>query len=96
MEAGWLGTTSSQGAGANGYIGQAATSTAYPRTSFSGTGGGGGGGSQWARVEGANAGSGKVIIKYAGTKTLASGGTVVVNGGNTYHVFDSSGTFQIL
>ena len=56
------------------------------------TGSGGGGGSGTSNTGGAG-GSGLVIIKYSGTTTKATGGTITTSGGNTFHTFTSSGTF---
>jgi hypothetical protein len=42
---------------------------------------------------GGSGGSGIVIIRYAGTTTKGTGGTITTAGGYTYHTFTSSGTF---
>jgi hypothetical protein len=55
----------------------------------SGTGGGGGGNQGGT---GGNGGGGIVILRYKGG-VRASGGTVTVSGGYTYHAFSTSGTF---
>ena len=56
--------------------------------------GGGGGGACRSSGDGANGGSGVVIIRYAGTQ-VATGGTVTQVGGYTIHTFTAGGTFQI-
>lgn len=61
------------------------------------TGGGGGGGSYWSPnggwTTGSGAGgSGRVLIRYAGTP-LATGGTITQSGGYTVHEFLTSDTF---
>lgn len=59
----------------------------------SGSGGGGSQDSTGAAAGSGNGGSGVVIIRYAGTVTRGSGGTVTTSGGYTYHTFTSSGTY---
>ena len=54
--------------------------------------GGGGGGKLTGGVFG---GSGVVIIRYPGTGSIASGGTITYNAGYTYHTFNSSSTFVL-
>lgn len=61
------------------------------------TGSGGGGRGRWNAGSGTGGagGSGLVIVRYSGSQVIGStGGTVVENGGYTYHTFTSSGTFR--
>jgi len=53
---------------------------------------GGGGGGSYAST-GGTGGSGVVKIRYAGSGSQATGGTITYNGGYTYHTFTSSGNF---
>jgi hypothetical protein len=91
---GWTGSYNDSNTGRGGR-GHPTFGSVAPQSSASGSGGGGGGGPYFGSTAGANGGSGRVIIKYAGTTQLATGGNVVVHGGNTYHVFNSSGNFQV-
>jgi collagen type III alpha len=43
----------------------------------------------------ANGQSGSVIIRYPGTTTKATGGTITVSGSYVYHTFTASGTFTV-
>lgn len=43
-----------------------------------------------------NGESGSVIIRYPGTTTKATGGTITVSGSYVYHTFTGSGTFTVL
>jgi hypothetical protein len=54
--------------------------------------GGGAGGKTTGNVSG---GSGVAIIRYAGTGSKATGGTITYSGGYTYHTFNSSSTFIV-
>ncbi len=89
------------GAGVSSSINGSATTRALGgvggggATGFDGTPGGantgtGGGGSGFLN-NGADGGSGVVIISYAGSTQLMAGGTVTVAGGNVIHTFTSSG-----
>ena len=59
------------------------------------TGGGGGGGSngQIFNRNGGSGGSGIVIVRYPGSGSQATGGTISYSGSYTYHTFTSSGNF---
>ena len=57
------------------------------------SGGGGGGWNSNVYGNGANGGSGVVIIRYSGAQR-GSGGTVSSPSSDTMHVFTSSGTFS--
>lgn len=70
---------------------------AAPSGGVANTGGGGGGGGQFgAGTTGANGGSGIVKIRYAGSGSRATGGTISYDGAYTYHTFTGSGTFTTL
>jgi hypothetical protein len=59
-------------------------------------GGGAGGKVNTGDLAGAKSGgSGIVIITYAGSTAVATGGTITQAGGNTFHTFTSSGTFTL-
>ena len=58
-----------------------------------GSGGGGGSSSVAPSIAGGQGGSGVVILRYTGSTTKATGGTVTTVGGYVYHTFNSSGTF---
>jgi hypothetical protein len=58
------------------------------------TGSGGGGSSQGSY--GGNGGSGCVLVRYKGTTTKGTGGTITNDGKYTYHKFISSGVFTWL
>ena len=61
-----------------------------------GAGSGGSGGyfqSGVGQFAGSNGNKGICVIRYAGTQTLASGGTITQSGGYVYHTFTSNGTF---
>jgi hypothetical protein len=73
------GTNGTGGAGGGGNVNTAGTAN---------YGGGGGAGS----VAGSG-GSGVVIIRYAGTTQIATGGNVTISGGYVYHTFTGTGTF---
>ncbi len=45
---------------------------------------------------GGNGGSGIVVVSYAGTTQLLSGGTVTTAGGNTVHQFNASASLDLL
>jgi hypothetical protein len=88
------GGTGGSGGGANGGAynvnAQAPSGTQY-------TGGGGGGAGGQSGVYGVASGaggSGAVVIRYAGTVQRATGGTVSVINGYTYHYFTATGTFN--
>ena len=86
-----LGTNTSGGAGGGG----AGATQGAGSSGSSNTGGGGGGGS-WASAvwnNGGSGGSGKIILRYAGTTQRATGGTITTSGNYTIHTFDSSGIF---
>jgi hypothetical protein len=58
------------------------------------TGGGGGGGASGSTDSGDwNGGSGIVKIRYAGSGSQATGGTIAYSGSYTYHTFTASGNF---
>lgn len=59
------------------------------------TGGGGGGGSHYNRTnQGGEGGSGIVVVRYPGPR-IASGGNIITTvGGDTVHIFTSSGVFS--
>jgi hypothetical protein len=69
----------------------------YYRTASSGepnTGGGGGGAFTGITSSGSwDGGSGVVKIRYAGSGSLATGGTITYSGSYTYHTFTASGDF---
>jgi fibronectin-binding autotransporter adhesin len=69
--------------GGNGGVGGAGTAGTPNR-------GGGGGGSQ--NASNAVGGSGTVIIRYAGTTSMGTGGTTNISGNNTIHTFNSTGS----
>jgi hypothetical protein len=72
---------------------------AYPSGGIANTGGGGGGGGQFggpSSVAGANGGTGIVKIRYAGSGSQATGGTISYSGSYTYHTFTASATFTTL
>lgn len=81
------------GAGGNG------TGYSYSVAGTDGLGGGGGGGFGGAWVQGANGGSGVVIVRYSSATQRATGGTVTsyTSGGTTFwvHTFTSSGTLTV-
>jgi len=81
-------TITSTGGGGGGR-GSPATS---PTAGTTNTGGGGGGGRGFGGPGGAAGGSGIVIVRYLGAPR-GSGGTIVQNGGYTYHTFLASSTF---
>lgn len=85
------------GAGGGGKGGAGNTGGNLPGAGQINTGGGGGAGSWIDNVNyaGAAGGSGIVIIRYAGIVQKATGGTVVVNSGYTYHYFYTSDTFTV-
>lgn len=91
--------TSPGGAGGLGGGGTGSTCCGTPGTA--GTdglgGGGGGGGISWCGTiycGGRKGGNGVVIISYPGDSAVATGGTVTTSGGNVFHTFTSSGTFN--
>lgn len=84
--------TGGLGGGGNGGYEFAAPSGAVANTG----GGGGGGGSALGGDAGAGGGSGIVKIRYAGTGSRATGGTISYTDGYTYHTFTSSATFTTL
>jgi filamentous hemagglutinin family protein len=81
---GHCGTQGSGGSGGGGAGGDA--------TGVSGTAGlgGGGGGSQGA--SNASGGSGVVVVTYAGTSSMATGGVVTTSGNRTIHTFSTTGS----
>lgn len=60
------------------------------------TGGGGGGAGSFGDGAGAGGGSGIVKVRYAGSGSKATGGTITYNDGYTYHSFTASATFTTL
>ena len=60
-----------------------------------GTGFGGTGGAQFSptTLNGTDGADGCVIVSYAGSTAVASGGTIVIAGGRVYHKFTTPGTF---
>jgi len=92
-----LSSNGSGGLGGGGNGGQTQPITGMLRLSTSGsanTGGGGGGAifgdGNW------NGGSGVVKIRYTGSVSQATGGTISYSGSYTYHTFTSSGNFTLL
>jgi hypothetical protein len=85
------------GGGGNGGRGNGTGSVIPPTLGSINTGGGGGGGgaTRLAAGTGKPGGSGIVIVRYAGTTTKATGGTITTAGGYTYHTFTSSGIFTV-
>lgn len=70
---------------------------AAPSGGVANTGGGGGGGGAFgAGTIGASGGSGIVKVRYAGSGSQATGGTISYDGAYTYHTFTGSGTFTTL
>lgn len=57
--------------------------------------GGGGGGGGYAGTTGGTGGSGIVVVKYLGTVSKATGGTITNDGTYTYHTFTAAGTFTV-
>lgn len=55
--------------------------------------GGGGGGNEVQGGAGGAGGSGIVIVRYQGSASRATGGTITISGGYVYHTFTGSGTF---
>jgi len=93
----WTGTVGSAGNGGGGY-GSNSESNGGPGSANTGGGGGGGGYNNGAGNSlGGNGGSGIVIISYAASSQLGSGGSVTTytSGPTTYYVhsFTASGTF---
>ena len=78
------------GGGLGGY------NNALAVTGSKNTGGGGGGGSQFGTGAGADGGSGIVKIRYYGTGSKATGGSITYSNGYTYHAFTASATFTTL
>ena len=79
-----------------GGLGGGGTSASGVRNASSGspnTGGGGGGGLGGIPAENYYGGSGIVKIRYYGTGSQATGGTISYSGSYTYHTFTSSGNF---
>jgi hypothetical protein len=87
---GVIGNTGVGGTGGGGIGGY---NNAGPVTGSKNTGGGGGGGSAFGTGQGADGGSGIVKIRYYGTGSKATGGTITYSGGYTYHSFTASATF---
>jgi hypothetical protein len=60
-----------------------------------GTGFGGTGGAQFSptTLNGTDGADGCVIVSYAGSTAVASGGTIVIAGGRVYHKFTTPGSF---
>lgn len=69
---------------------------ASPSGGVANTGGGGGGGGFGGDGAGAGGGSGIVKVRYAGTGSRATGGTISYVDGYTYHTFTASATFTTL
>ena len=78
------------GGGTGGY------NTGLAATGSKNTGGGGGGGSQFGSGIGGDGGSGIVKIRYYGSGSKATGGTITYSDGYTYHSFTASATFTTL
>jgi hypothetical protein len=89
-------TSNLAGLGGIGGGGMGGYNNAGPVTGSANTGGGGGGGSQFGSGVGAAGGSGIVKIRYYGTGSKATGGTITYNDGYTYHSFTASATFTTL
>jgi hypothetical protein len=103
------GTTRAGGGGASGYtIGYgsggaggggrgANTSFPTPVNGTANTGGGGGGGGGYLPLNGANGGSGIVLIRYPSSYGAGkcTGGTQTLSGGYYIHTFTGSGTFTV-
>lgn len=94
--AGTFTSTAGQGLGGIGGGGNGGYNNALASTGSKNTGGGGGGGSQFGSGIGGNGGSGIVKIRYYGTGSKATGGTITYNDGYTYHSFTASATFTTL
>lgn len=81
------------GAGNGGSATNATTPTAG--TANTGGGGGGGGYNGGTTYDGANGGSGKVVIRYPTGSLVATGGTITTVGTYTVHTFTGNGTFTV-
>jgi hypothetical protein len=84
------------GVGGIGGGGRGGYNTAEPVTGSKNTGGGGGGSSQFGSAAGAAGGSGIVKIRYYGSGSKATGGTITYSDGYTYHSFTASATLTTL
>jgi len=80
------------GVGGGGNGGSANSATAVSGTVNTG-GGGGGAGNGGSAGSGGAGGSGIVIIRYSGSGSQATGGTISFSGSYTYHTFASSSNF---
>jgi hypothetical protein len=91
---GLIGSGGTGGGGNGGNATSGGGTITQPVAGTPNTGGGGGGAHQVTglNINGANGGSGVVIIRYSGTP-VATGGTITQSGGYTYHTFTSDGTF---
>ena len=90
-------TEGAGGAGGNSIGGTGAclrggTTLATTGSANRGAGGGGGAGTS----PGAAGGSGVNIIRYAGSGSRATGGTITYSGSYTYHTFTSNGSFSLI
>jgi len=90
------GVIANAGTGGFGGGGRGGYNNAGPVTGSKNTGGGGGGGSIFGSGIGADGGSGIVKIRYYGTGSKATGGTISYSDGYTYHSFTASATFTTL
>ena len=90
----YSGTGDRAGAGGAGGGGRGSSfGVAIAVTGSVNTGGGGGGGYSSLDIIGKAGGSGIVIVRYAGSGSQATGGTISYSGSYTYHTFTSSGNF---
>ena len=78
--------------GGNGACLRSGTIVATTGSANRGAGGGGGAGTN----VGAAGGSGVTIIRYAGSGSRATGGTITYSGSYTYHTFTSNGDFSLI
>lgn len=86
------GGTGGNSIGGNGACLRSGTTAATTGSANRGAGGGGGAGT----AVGAAGGSGVTIIRYAGSGSRATGGTITYSGSYTYHTFTSNGDFALI
>lgn len=84
------------GVGGLGGGGRGGYNTGLAAAGVANTGGGGGGSSQTGSLLGGDGGSGIVKIRYYGSGSKATGGTISYSGSYTYHTFTASGVFTTL
>jgi hypothetical protein len=93
------GAVSFVGLGGLGGGGNGGWEFAQPSGGLANTGGGGGGGGWFPGglgTAGASGGSGIVKVRYAGSGSKATGGTITYSDGYTYHSFTASATLTTL